>query len=157
MRRSHATPLIGLGLAGAVVGFLLELGLVASSLPMLVPPVSLPLTLVAIAAIVVGFAVPIYRAVHGKTSARIDPFQAMRVAVLAKASSLAGAMLTGAGLGLLVYMLSRTVLPQGGTIGLTVGATAGAVILLIGGLVAERLCTLPPPRDEDVQPHPSAS
>ena len=80
----------------------------------------------------------------------------MRVAVLAKASSLTGAMLTGAGLGLLIYMLSRAVLPQGGTIGLTAGATAGAIILLIGGLVAERLCTLPPPRDDDPEAHPTA-
>jgi Protein of unknown function (DUF3180). len=156
MRRSHATPLIGLGLAGAVVGFLIELTLVAGSMPMLVPPVSLPLTLVAIAAIVVGFAIPIYRAVHGKTRVHINPFRAMRVAVLAKASSLAGAMLTGAGLGVLVFLLSRSVLPAADSIALAIGATAGAIILLVGGLVAEWLCTLPPPRDDDpetVQAH----
>jgi len=121
MKRTHATPLLGLALAGAVAGFLLEVALVASSLPMLVPPLTLPVTLVAIAIIVVAFAIPIYRAVHGHTKRRIDPFQAMRVAVLAKASSLAGAILGGAGVGVLAYMVSRRMLPGGDVIGLAVG------------------------------------
>lgn len=153
MRRSRATPLIALGLAGIVVGFLLELSLAASGLPMLVPPVSLPLTLVIIAIIVVAFAIPIYRAVHGKVRVHINPFQAMRVAVLAKACSMAGAILVGAALGMLGYLLTRSTLPSTGAIGLAIGAAAGAVILLIAGLVAEHLCTLPPPRDDDKQAH----
>jgi hypothetical protein len=149
MTRTHATPLIGLGLAGGVFGFLLEVALAAGGMPLLVPPVSLPLTLVAIAIIVVGFAIPIYRTVHGKRISRIDPFQAMRVAVLAKASSLAGAILAGAGLGVLFYILSRSVLPGRDSTTLAIAATAGAVVLLAAGLIAERLCTLPPPSDED--------
>lgn len=151
MTRTRATPLLGLGLAGAVFGFLLEVALAAAGLPLFVPPVSLPLTLVVIALIVVGFAIPIYRTVHGKRRARIDPFQAMRVAVLAKASSLAGAMLAGLGLGVLFYMLSRSVLPGRDATALGIAATVGAVVLLAGGLVAEWLCTLPPPRDENAE------
>jgi len=151
MTRTHATPLIGLGLAGGVFGFLLEVALAATSMPLLVPPVSMPLTLVAIACIVVGFAIPIYRAVHGKSGSRIDPFQAMRVAVLAKASSLAGAMLAGVGLGVLFYILSRSVLPGRDSTTLAIAATAGAAVLLAAGLIAERLCTLPPPSDEDAE------
>jgi hypothetical protein len=132
------------------VGFLLETLLVAASLPVLVPPVTLPITLVLIAVIVVAFAIPIRRAVRGRTMARIDPFRAVRIAMLAKACSLGGALLTGSGVGVLIYLLSRTVLPGPGAIWLAVVATIGAALLLTAGLVAEYLCTLPPD-DEDKQ------
>lgn len=152
MKRTHATTLIGLGLAGVVIGFLLEMGVVAGGLPVLVPPVSLPITLIAIAAIVVILAVPIRRAVLGRAKARIDPFHATRVAVLAKASSLSGALLTGSGIGILAYELSRPVLPTASSVWLAAVATFGAAVLLAAGLVAERMCTLPPPSDDDAVP-----
>lgn len=149
MRRTRATTLIGLGLVGVVIGFLLEMWVVAGGLPVLVPPVSLPITLIAIAAVVLILAVPIRRAVLGRTKTRIDPFHATRVAVLAKASSLAGALLTGSGIGILAYELSRPVLPAVSSVWLAGAATFGAAVLLAAGLVAERMCTLPPPRDDD--------
>ncbi|PJJ65599.1 DUF3180 domain-containing protein [Compostimonas suwonensis] len=148
MRRTHATPVIGLGAIGLVVGFLAELAAAAAGQAIFIPPVSLPVTLIAIAAIVVGFAVPIRRATHGH-GRRVDPFRAMRVALLAKACSLAGALLTGASLGVLIYLLSRSVIPGVGSIVLAAVTVAGAVILLVGGLVAEHLCTLPPGGDDD--------
>jgi len=148
MKRTRPTPLIGLGVAGLVIGFLVELGASGAGLAVFIPPLSLPITLVAIAAIVIGFAIPIRRATHAKIRTRIDPFRAMRVAVLAKACSLSGALLTGSGIGVLVYLLSRSVLPASGAIWQAVAATAGAAILLAAGLVAEYLCTLPPEDDE---------
>jgi len=138
-----------LGLVGVVIGFLLEMWVVAGGLPVLVPPVSLPITLIAIAAVVLILAVPIRRAVLGRTKTRIDPFHATRVAVLAKASSLAGALLTGSGIGILAYELSRPVLPAVSSVWLAGAATFGAAVLLAAGLVAERMCTLPPPSDDD--------
>lgn len=150
MRRTRATPLIGLGVAGLVIGFLVELAASGAGLAVLIPPLSLPITLVAIAIIVVAFAIPIRRATHGRTRTRIDPFRAMRVAVLAKACSLSGALLTGSGLGVLVYLLSRSVLPATSSIWQAGAATAGAAILLAAGLVAEAMCTLPP--DDDKNP-----
>jgi hypothetical protein len=152
VRRTHVTSLVGLGVAGIVIGFLLEIGVVAGGLPLLVPPVSLPITLIAIAAIVVILAVPIRRAVLGRSKARIDPFHATRVAVLAKASSLSGALLTGSGIGILAYELTRPVLPAAESIWLAVIATFGAAVLLAAGLVAEYMCTLPPPSDDDDVP-----
>jgi hypothetical protein len=149
VRRTRATTLIGLGLVGVVIGFLLEMWVVAGGLPVLVPPVSLPITLIAIAAVVLILAVPIRRAVLGRTKTRIDPFHATRVAVLAKASSLAGALLTGSGIGILAYELSRPVLPAVSSVWLAGAATFGAAVLLAAGLVAERMCTLPPPGDDD--------
>ncbi|MEO8908250.1 MAG: DUF3180 domain-containing protein [Microbacteriaceae bacterium] len=149
MKRTRATPLIGLGVAGIVIGFLWELGTVAAGGSVLVPPLSLPLTLIAIAIIVVAFAIPIRRAVQGRSQTRLDPFRAARVVVLAKACSLAGALLTGGGIGMLSYQLTRSVVPNAGSIWLAVAATVGAVVLLVGGLIAEHLCALPPSDDEE--------
>ncbi|NEN04636.1 DUF3180 domain-containing protein [Diaminobutyricibacter tongyongensis] len=151
MKRTRPTPLIGLGVAGLVIGFLVELGAAGAGLAVFIPPLSLPITLVAIAVIVIAFAIPIRRATHSKTRTRIDPFRAMRVAVLAKACSLSGALLTGSGIGVLAYLLSRSVLPASGAIWQAVAATVGAAILLAAGLVAEYLCTLPP-EDDDTKP-----
>lgn len=149
MKRTRPTPLIGLGVAGIVVGFLWELGTVAAGSAVLVPPLSLPITLVAIAAIVVAFAIPIRRAVQGRSNARIDPFRAARIVVLAKACSLAGALLTGGGIGILTYQITRSVLPSAGSLWLAGAASFGALVLLVAGLVAEHLCALPPSDDEE--------
>ncbi|MEO6828142.1 MAG: DUF3180 domain-containing protein [Microbacteriaceae bacterium] len=148
MKQTGTAGLVGLALAGAVLGFLLELALAAASLAVLVPPLSLPITLIAIGGIVIGFAIPVRRATHGKATRPLDPFRAMRVAVLAKASSLSGSLLTGIALGLLLYLLSRSVIPSS-AVWLAVATTVGAVALLVAGLLAERMCTLPPGSDRD--------
>ncbi|HEU0256331.1 MAG TPA: DUF3180 domain-containing protein [Microbacteriaceae bacterium] len=147
MRRSSPSVLVGVALAGLVGGFLLEVALVSRGMPMLVPPRSLPIALLLIGAIALGLAIPIHRAVRGTRKSRIDPFQAVRVAVLAKASSLLGAAATGIAVGMLVYAFTRPLLPQGSLVLLDVAFIVAAALLLAAGLVAEYLCTLPPPED----------
>lgn len=149
MNRTRPTSLIGLGVLGLVVGFLGELAASGTGVAVFIPPLTLPITLVAVAIIVVAFAVPIRRSVRGRSSRRIDPFQATRIVVLAKACSLSGALLTGAGAGILIYILTRDVLPASNAVLLTALGTAGAVILLVAGLVAEFFCTLPPDDKDD--------
>lgn len=149
MNRTRPTSLIGLGIAGLVIGFLAELATSSMGAAVFIPPLTLPITLLAVAVIVVAFAVPIRRAVRGRSVRRIDPFQATRIVVLAKACSLSGALLVGAGIGLGAYLLTRDVLPAGNAILLTALATAGAVILLVAGLLAELFCTLPPGDDDE--------
>lgn len=150
MSRTTPRPLLLLALAGFVVGFLLDLWAASRGTASFVPPLTFPLTLVAVGAIVVGFAVPIHRRVTGRSDASIDPFQATRVVSLAKASSLAGALLAGFGLGILSFLLSRSTMPGIASVWLAVAATAGAALLIVAGLVAERLCTLP--KDDDDEP-----
>ena len=53
MKRSHATGLLAVLLIGLVIGFLLEIAFAASGAPIVVPPVTLPLTLILLAAVVV--------------------------------------------------------------------------------------------------------
>jgi hypothetical protein len=157
VKRTGATPLVGLAALGFVAGFLLEYGLEAYGRPLLVPPLTLPFTLVIDAVIVLGVAIPIRRTVTGKRNARIDPFRAMRIVVLAKASSLVGALLTGASLGAVLYFTTRPVLPAIGSMWLAIASCVGAAVLTTAGLIAEHLCTLPKDEDDDVPgaPHDS--
>ncbi|PPG50105.1 DUF3180 domain-containing protein [Rathayibacter sp. AY1E9] len=148
MRRTRISTLLGLGLAGAVAGFLLDLAIAAAGRPVLIPPLTVPLTLIVVAALVLGFAVPIHRATKGTLHRPIDPFRAMRVVVLAKASSHVGALLLGASGGILVYLLSRAI-PSLGSVWQDVATIVGALVLLVAGLVAEHLCTIPPSDDDD--------
>ncbi|PSL36857.1 uncharacterized protein DUF3180 [Labedella gwakjiensis] len=150
MTRTTPGPLFFLALGGFIVGFLLDLWTASRGAATIVPPLSFSLTLVVVGAIVVGFAVPIHRRVRGRSDRSIDPFQATRVVSLAKASSLAGALLSGFGLGILAFLLSRSTLPGIASLWLAVAATVGAVVLTVAGLVAERLCTLP--KDDDDEP-----
>lgn len=152
MKRSHPTPLIALGLLGLVVGYLLEVAAAATGTPNIVPPLSLPITLVAVAVVLLLLAWPVRQSTRkreaGEARREVNPFVAMRVAVLAKASSLAGVLMFGAGLGIVLHLLTRTVVPPGMTVWLAVGMAIGAVILLVAGLVAEYFCMLPPSDDE---------
>ncbi|QHC57657.1 DUF3180 domain-containing protein [Rathayibacter sp. VKM Ac-2760] len=149
MKRTRISTLLGLGLVGAVAGFLIDLAIASAGRPVLIPPLTVPLTLVVVAALVLGFAIPIHRATKGTLRRPIDPFRAMRVVVLAKASSLVGALLLGASGGVLVYLLSRPVIPSLGSVWQDVAAIVGAIVLLVAGLVAEHLCTIPPTDDDD--------
>lgn len=151
MKRTTATPLIALGLVGLVVGFLVELASTAWSLPIFVPPLTLPLALVLIAVILVVLAWPIRQATRGRTTRRVDPFRAMRIALLAKASSLSGVLLLGVGLGIVVFILTRSVTPAVTSLWLAIGMALGAVILVAGGLLAEHFCTLPPDDEQDTK------
>ena len=149
MKRTHASTLVAFTFGGLAFGYLGELALVSGGASALVPPVSLAITLVGVAAIVVAMAWPIRQAVRGSAERRIDPFRAARVAVLAKASSVTGALVLGVGLGITLFLLTRSVLPPAGTIWMGVATAVGAALLLAGGLVAEHFCTLPPDEPDD--------
>jgi hypothetical protein len=149
MKRTHASTVIAFVLAGAVGGYLIDLAIVSAGGNAIVPPLSLPITLVGVAALVVAFAWPIRRAVKGKATKHLDPFRAMRTAVLAKACSLSGSLVLGFGIGITLYLLTRSVVPPVDTIWLAVATAIGAALLLAGGLIAEAFCTLPP---DDTEP-----
>ncbi|MDQ0893330.1 DUF3180 domain-containing protein [Agromyces ramosus] len=144
MKRTHASALIAFALGGLVVGYLADLATVSSGSKAIVPPISLPVTLVGVAVIVVALAWPIRRAVKGKATKHLDPFRAMRTAVLAKACSLSGALLFGFGLGITLFLLTRSVVPSAETVWLALATAVGAGLLMAGGLIAEAFCTLPP-------------
>ena len=144
MRRTHPSAVIAFTLAGLVLGYLGDLATVSGGGKAIVPPLSLPVTLTGVAIMVVALAWPIRRAVKGKTTKHLDPFRAMRTAVLAKACSLSGALVLGFGIGITLFLVTRSVLPSAETVWLALATAIGAALLLAGGLIAEHFCTLPP-------------
>ncbi|GAA1815490.1 DUF3180 domain-containing protein [Agromyces neolithicus] len=144
MKRTRASTIIAFTLGGLVIGYLGDLAIVTAGTKALVPPISLAITLVGVAVIVVALAWPIRRAVKGKATKQLDPFRAMRIAVLAKACSLSGALVLGVGLGITLFLITRSVVPAASTVWLALATAIGAGLLLAGGLVAEWCCTLPP-------------
>jgi hypothetical protein len=143
--------IVSLVVVAAVAGYLIELAIVANGGFAFAPPVSLPITLTAIAIVIVALAIPVRRRVTGKKKERLDPFYAVRVAILAKSSSLTGALLTGLGAGIVAHALSLPIL-NSDLLGRGIAQTVGAALLLAAGLISERMCTLPPDKSEPGSP-----
>jgi hypothetical protein len=143
MTRTKPAHLVLLAVLGGGLAWLLEVALTAGGRAIVIPPVTLSVALFAIGVIVVLMALPVRRATRGTSTKRIDPFYAARTAMLAKASSLSGALMGGAGLGIAFYLLSRSV-PAVGSVTLALATAGGAILLLVAGLVAEHMCTIPP-------------
>jgi hypothetical protein len=144
MRHTHPLTVVIFGVVGIAAGFVLEVALAAMGQPVLIPPYTLAITLVAAAVIVVVLAVPIRRAIRGTSKARINPFRAMRIVLLAKASALVGSLIAGFGIGVIAFLLTRPVVADVGSFWPGITAALAGAVLLTAGLVAERLCTLPP-------------
>ncbi|MEO8094300.1 MAG: DUF3180 family protein [Pseudolysinimonas sp.] len=157
MTRTRATTLIVLAVIGTVAGILLQSVLAALSMPKLRPEYTLAITLVLIGVAAVALAVPVRRATRGNPAHRVDPFYATNVVVLAKASALAGALLAGFGLGLVLELIFRSGAP-GTDFYLRVFSVLGAgTVLMVGGLIAEYLCTVPKRSDDDPDVGPTAT
>ncbi|MCY7411744.1 MAG: DUF3180 domain-containing protein [Salinibacterium sp.] len=148
MTRTRPLHLALLGSLGFALVWFAQTVLVSMGRAVAIPPVTLAIALVAIGVIIVVMALPVRRVTRRMPGASIDPFYATRVVMLAKASSLGGALLGGAGVGLVAYLLSRSVVPGLGSITTAIAAAVGALVLLIAGLVAEHMCTLPPDDEE---------
>lgn len=144
MRRTGLTTLVVFAAVGGAAGWLLQIALVATGSAAVVPEPSFAFALAVLGLLAILFAIPVRKTVRDRERNPVDPFYAARIAVLAKASSITGALLTGAALGILVFLLTRSVVPAVGSI-LIAGATVvGALVLVAGGLVAEHMCSIPP-------------
>lgn len=149
MKRTGAGILAVAAILGAAAGFLLDQLYTAAGRATFTPVLSLPILLVLLGALVVVLAVPIRRATRGEASARVNPFRAVRVAMLAKASSIVGAAVGGFALGLLAFLLTRPVTPSVGSMGEIIATAAAGAVLVVAGLVAEHLCTIRKDDDDD--------
>jgi hypothetical protein len=147
--RSTPGPLIVVAVIGTVIGILMQAGLAAMNMPKLRPEYSLGLTLLLVAAAAIALAVPVRRATRGTPVRPIDPFYATRVVVLAKASALGGALIAGVGLGFVLELILRSGEPGSDAYLRVLSVLGGGLVLLAAGLIAEFLCTVPPPNDED--------
>jgi hypothetical protein len=151
VKRTSAAALIGIAIAGAAIGWLLQVGLNAGGLPSFIPPATLYSVLFVLAFGLLLLGRPVRRLVRGAATRPLDPFFAMRVLVLAKASALTGALLVGAAVALLGYGLVRTgsVVMPGFWPDVLTGL--GALALGLAGLIVEWWCRIPP-QDRTEQP-----
>ncbi|KQR21575.1 MULTISPECIES: DUF3180 domain-containing protein [Microbacterium] len=149
MRRTGVGILAVAVVVGAAAGFILDTMLTAMGRATFSPAASLPTILALLGAVIVVLAVPVWRATRSRGTRRINPFQALRIAMLAKASSLLGAVSFGFSLGLIVFLTTRPVTPSLGSMGTIVATLVCAVVLVVAGLVAEQLCTIRKDDDDD--------
>lgn len=148
MKRTRPGLLVLLGAVGLTVAAIAQLALAAAGQPIIVPPLTLALTLGVVGLLVIALVWPVRRATRGTDRPAVDPFYATRVLVFAKSSALTGALLLGASLGALLFLVTRSVVGVGSVA--IVGASAiGALVLLVGGLVGEHFCRANPPDDDD--------
>lgn len=151
MRRSSPGILLALAVISVGVGFLLDQVLTAMGQPTFTPLVSLPVLLVGLGVVVIALAVPIYRRSRGHSALPINPFRALRIAVLARASAMLGAVGTGFGGGLIIFVLTRPVPPPLGSWSTQLATVVAGIVLVAAGLIAEHLCTIRKD-DDDEQP-----
>ena len=143
----------------SVVG--LVLGLIAAQLSagfgyaFPTSPTSLPISLLVLAIANYLFSFPIYRNrkqlgryKEGIRPERPNPFYAVRVLILARASVLAGALFAGWHVGVIIWLVSFSVAPENLMLTSSFGLVA-AVALTIGGLVSQWNCKTPPSSDSD--------
>jgi len=156
MTRTRPFTLVILTILGAGAGVVLQSVLAALGQPKLRPEYTLAITLVLVAAAAIALAVPVRRATRGNPAHRVDPFYATRVVVLAKASALGGALLSGVGLGLVIELVLRSGAPGADAYLRVFSVLGGGVALLVGGLVAEALCTVPKDGGDDSDVGPAA-
>jgi hypothetical protein len=146
MSRTSPWTLVLIGAGGAIVGWFTELLLVTNGRAAIVPPYPLAAALVVLAVAVVAVAVPVRRVARGMPGARVDPFYATRVVVLAKSAAIASAGLVGLFGGVLVFVATRPVIVDD-LVWKSIAGFASAAALLAAGLIAESMCRIPP-RDE---------
>lgn len=150
MKRTGVGMLALAAVLGALGGFALDHVLTASGRPTFTPAAALPIMLVMLGAISLALALPIRRATRGGSRV-VDPFRSLRVAILAKASSVVGAAVGGVAVGLGVFLLTRPVDPPLGSMAAIIATAVCAAALVAAALVAEHFCTLPKD-DDDEQP-----
>ncbi|MEZ3160304.1 DUF3180 domain-containing protein [Microbacterium sp. BWT-B31] len=151
MKRTSASILIIAAVVGIGVGFFVDQLLTSTGRATFTPTITLPILLMLLGAVVVTLAVPIRRATRGSNARPVNPFRAVRIAMLAKASSIVGAALGGLGLGFVLFLLTRPVTPSLGSMGTILATVAGGAVLVAAGLIAEHLCLLRKD-DDDEQP-----
>jgi hypothetical protein len=151
MKRTGAGLLVVTAAIGVLVGFLFDQVLTSTGRPTFTPAITLPILLLLLGLLSVALAVPIRRATHGTPTNPVNPFRALRIAMLAKASSIVGAAIGGVAVGLLIFLVTRPVAPSLGSMGTIIATAVTGAILVLAGLVAEHLCTIRKD-DDDEQP-----
>jgi hypothetical protein len=142
--------LIAWAIPTATAGYLVSKLVTSNGGQVPVTPLNLILTLVAISIILVSFALPMLRyrralAEQIKNSTaprpkRLNPFYAVRLLLLAKATALSGGLFTGWHLGVIWMQISSPVTTD--SIWQNVFALLASIAMVIVGIIVERICRI---------------
>jgi hypothetical protein len=149
MKPTKASVVLVILFGVTVVSFLAVRLLVANGMAVPASPTNLLVTLAAITLILLGLTIPIWRYkasltqyTKGPRPKRVDPFYAVRVVLLAKASAITGSGFVGWHLGAMIAQLSLPVSFTAALLQNSFGLVASAV-LTVAALVSEQICRLP--------------
>ncbi|CAB4553939.1 unannotated protein [freshwater metagenome] len=149
MKPTKASHVFVVVLAISVTSFLAVRLMVSNGLAIPASPTNLLVTLAAIAVILLGLSVPIWRYKasltqysKGPRPKRVDPFYAVRVLLLAKASALTGSGFIGWHLGAMIAQLSLPVSFTAALLQNSLGLVA-SMVLTAAAIVSEQICRLP--------------
>lgn len=154
MKPTKLSLLLLISLPTTIASFFAASFMVGRGLQVPVSPINLLITLAAIAAVLLALSIPIWRYRNAlKQSStqrpkRVDPFYAVRVLLLAKASSLAGVLFASWHLGVVLFQLSGAVVVQGLVLQNALGFIA-SLMLIAAALITEQICRLPQDSDPD--------
>ena len=148
MKPTRVTTMLAVAVLGGAASALIQIALATNGKPIFSLPITFGIALAVIGIIVISMAMPIRRMTRKTTAPRVDPFYATRVVMLAKACAITGALGVGVGAGVLAYLLTRSFIGAG-SIAQTVITIVGAGILVAAGLIAERMCSIPPSDDDN--------
>ena len=149
MKPTKARHVFVVVLAISVTSFLAVRLIVSNGMAIPASPTNLLVTLAAIAVILLGLSVPIWRYKasltqysKGPRPKRVDPFYAVRVLLLAKASALTGSGFIGWHLGAMIAQLSLPVSFTAALLQNSLGLVA-SMVLTAAAIVSEQICRLP--------------
>jgi hypothetical protein len=149
MKPTKASLVLAVVFGATVLSFLAVRFLVANGMAVPASPTNLLVTLAAIAVILLGLSVPIWRYKaslaqysKGPRPKRVDPFYAVRVVLLAKASAITGSGFVGWHLGAMIAQLSLPVSFTAALLQNSFGLVA-SVVLTVAAIVSEQICRLP--------------
>jgi len=150
VKKTNPLVLIGLTPFAFGVGFALDWALVSTGRNAIPVPWTLSICLVLIGIAVLALGARVRWAVKPIKGRRIDPIAAVTIVQLAKASAVGGALMFGATGGLLAFSVSRPVVVEA-VVPSNIGGVVASFVLVVGSLVAEWWCVLPP-QDPDGEP-----
>ncbi|MGO1539370.1 MAG: DUF3180 domain-containing protein [Leucobacter sp.] len=147
--RTSPLTIAAFAAVGLAIGLVVQFFRSSRGMAPLVPPTSLPITLVVLAAAILTLGLVLRHKLTRDTGGNINPFIAVQILAAARASQFAGAVFGGFGAGLILSLVGRSV-PAPTPIWAPMVFVIGAgVVLLICGIVTERLCRIPPDDGSD--------
>ena len=143
-------------IAAGVISFGYSTYAVNNGLEITITGITLSISKVLIAVILLALAVPIWKykrnliklATSTNKLLPVNPFYAVRVLLLSKAAAITGAIFIGWHAGVLVKQFTAPVIVTDATTP-NITALVSAVLLLIVGFVVEQICKLPSDKSKD--------